>query len=33
VNTFLTGEAFNDFIKQDLEHVKKVAAEQGWLVK
>lgn len=33
VNTFLTGEAFDDFIKHDLEHVKQVAAEQGWLVK
>ena len=30
---FLTGEAFDAFIKQDLEHVKQVAAEQGWLVK
>src|SRR5438552_13329776 len=33
VDTFLTGAAFDDFIKQDLEHVKQVAGEQGWLVK
>ena len=33
VDTFLTGEAFDAFIKQDLEHIKQVAAEQGWLVK
>ena len=33
VDTFLTGAAFDSFIKQDLEHVKHVAGEQGWLVK
>jgi tripartite-type tricarboxylate transporter receptor subunit TctC len=33
VSTFLTGAEFDDFIKHDLEHVKQVAAEQGWLVK
>ena len=33
VDTFLTGAAFDDFIKQDLERVKQVAGEQGWLVK
>jgi len=33
VNTFLTGAGFDNFIKHDLEHVKQVAAEQGWLVK
>lgn len=33
VDTFLTGAAFADFIKQDLEHVKQVAGEQGWLLK
>ena len=33
VDTFLTGEAFDIFIKQDVERVKQVAAEQGWLVK
>ena len=32
VDTFLTGTAFDNFIKQDLEHVQ-FAAEQGWLVK
>lgn len=33
VDTFLTGAAFDAFIKQDLEHLKQVAGEQGWLVK
>src|ERR1700756_4456946 len=33
VDTFLTGADFDSFIKQDLEHIKQVAAEQGWLVK
>jgi tripartite-type tricarboxylate transporter receptor subunit TctC len=32
-NTFLTGDEFNKFIKQDIEHVHQVAAERGWLVK
>jgi putative tricarboxylic transport membrane protein len=33
VDTFLTGDAFDKFIKEDLEHLKQVAAEQGWLIK
>ena len=33
VDTFLTGADFDSFIKQDLEHIKRVAAEQGWLIK
>jgi tripartite-type tricarboxylate transporter receptor subunit TctC len=33
VDTFLTGEAFDAFIKQDLDRVKQVAGEQGWLIK
>ena len=33
VDTFLTGAEFDSFIKQDLQHIKRVAAEQGWLVK
>jgi putative tricarboxylic transport membrane protein len=33
VDTFLTGAELDSFIKQDLEHLKQVAAEQGWLVK
>src|SRR6266851_236653 len=33
VDTFLTGDAFEKFIKEDLEHLKQVAAEQGWLIK
>jgi tripartite-type tricarboxylate transporter receptor subunit TctC len=33
VDTFLTGAEFDKFIKEDLEHVKQVAGEQGWLVK
>jgi putative tricarboxylic transport membrane protein len=32
VDTFLTGADFEAFIKQDLEHLKQVASEQGWLV-
>jgi putative tricarboxylic transport membrane protein len=32
VDTFLTGDTFDAFIKQDLEHLKLVASEQGWLV-
>src|SRR6266700_6427888 len=32
VDTFLTGAAFEAFIKDDLNHVKQVAGEQGWLV-
>ena len=31
-NTFLTGDAFANSSTEDLEHVRKVAAEQGWLV-
>jgi putative tricarboxylic transport membrane protein len=33
VDTFLTGPAFDTFIKEDAERLKQVAAEQGWLVK
>jgi putative tricarboxylic transport membrane protein len=33
VDTFLTGPAFEAFIKEDLTHLKQVAGEQGWLVK
>src|SRR5436305_4928825 len=33
VDTFLIGAAFESFIKQDLDRVKQVAGEQGWLVK
>src|SRR5215475_7953092 len=33
VGTFLTGADFDNFIRQDLEHLKQVASEQGWLVK
>ncbi|MGC2086784.1 MAG: tripartite tricarboxylate transporter substrate-binding protein [Bradyrhizobium sp.] len=33
VDTFLTGADFDKFIKQDLEHLKQVASEQGWLIK
>ena len=31
-NVFLTGDAFNKFMTDDIEHVRKVAADQGWLV-
>jgi putative tricarboxylic transport membrane protein len=31
-NTFLTGDAFAKFMADDIEHVRKVAADQGWLV-
>src|SRR6266540_2392137 len=31
-DTFLTGAEFDKFMKEDIEHVRKVAAEQGWLV-
>jgi len=33
VDTFLTGAEFAKFIKQDIEHLRQVASEQGWLVK
>jgi tripartite-type tricarboxylate transporter receptor subunit TctC len=32
-NTFLTGDEFQKFIKDDIAHVHQVAQEQGWLVK
>lgn len=32
-NTFLTGDGFQKFIKEDIEHVRQIAQEQGWLVK
>jgi putative tricarboxylic transport membrane protein len=31
-NTFLTGAEFEKFIKDDIERVHKIAADQGWLV-
>jgi tripartite-type tricarboxylate transporter receptor subunit TctC len=31
-DTFLTGEAFGKFIKEDIERTRKIAADQGWLV-
>jgi tripartite-type tricarboxylate transporter receptor subunit TctC len=31
-NVFLTGDAFTKFMTDDIEHVRKVAADQGWLV-
>ena len=33
VDTFLTGAAFDKFIKEDAQRLRKVASEQGWLVK
>ena len=32
-NTFLSGDAFTKYEMQDLEQWKKVATEEGWLVK
>lgn len=32
-NTFLTGDEFQKFIKDDIAHVHQIAQEQGWLVK
>ena len=29
---FLTGDDFTDYMAEDIERVRKVAAEQGWLV-
>jgi putative tricarboxylic transport membrane protein len=31
-DTFLAGDAFDKFIKDDIERTHKVAAEQGWLI-
>ncbi len=31
-DTFLTGAEFEKFMNEDIEHVRKIAAEQGWLV-
>jgi len=31
-DTFLTGEALNKFIKEDIERTRKIAADEGWLV-
>ena len=31
-DTFLTGEAFQKFMAEDIERVRKVGAEEGWLV-
>jgi len=33
VDTFLTGAELEKFIKEDLERIKQVAGDQGWLVK
>ena len=32
VSTFLTGESFGKFIKEDIERTHKIAADEGWLV-
>jgi len=32
-NTFLTGDAFTKYMAQDLETWRKIATEEGWLVK
>ncbi len=32
-NTFLTGDAFAKYMAEDIEHMHKVAADEGWLVK
>ncbi|MBS0532628.1 MAG: tripartite tricarboxylate transporter substrate binding protein [Proteobacteria bacterium] len=32
-NTFLVGDEFQKFIKDDIAHVHQIAQEQGWLVK
>lgn len=31
-DTFLTGDAFGKFIKDDIERTQKIAADEGWLV-
>jgi putative tricarboxylic transport membrane protein len=31
-DTFLTGDAFGKFIKEDIERTQKIAADEGWLV-
>jgi tripartite-type tricarboxylate transporter receptor subunit TctC len=31
-DTFLTGDAFSKFIKEDVERTRKVAADEGWLI-
>jgi putative tricarboxylic transport membrane protein len=31
-DTFLTGAEFDKFMNEDIEHVRKIAAEHGWLV-
>jgi tripartite-type tricarboxylate transporter receptor subunit TctC len=31
-STFLTGDAFNKFMSEDIERIHKIAAEEGWLV-
>ncbi len=32
-NTFLTGDAFAKYMAEDIEHMRKMAADEGWLVK
>jgi len=31
-DTFLAGEAFTEFMNEDIERVRKIATEEGWLV-
>jgi putative tricarboxylic transport membrane protein len=31
-STFLTGDEFNKFMREDIERIRKIAAEEGWLV-
>ena len=31
-DTFLTGDAFSKFIKEDIERTRKVAVDEGWLI-
>jgi putative tricarboxylic transport membrane protein len=31
-DTFLVGDAFAKFIKEDIERTHKIAVDQGWLV-
>jgi putative tricarboxylic transport membrane protein len=31
-DTFLTGDAFSKFIKDDIERTRKIAADENWLI-
>jgi tripartite-type tricarboxylate transporter receptor subunit TctC len=31
-DTFLIGDAFSKFIKEDIERTRKVAVDEGWLI-